>query len=157
MTHETINTVPQDVVRPTDVCHIFPDPDATLDVVLVIENTKLPAEKRTWSIVWCIEEGQPEYRVIQVVREGPHATWFKWGVRTTAYQSCVQKAAVINVGKFSLVQRKLWEDISDNVSVRPDCNGSLVFVEELLRKAASAGLLSGERVAFLVSKIKDEL
>lgn len=143
-----VNT-PEGTPPATDVSQYYPDPDTTLDVILVIENAKLPSENRTWSIMWRLDEGKPQCRILQVVHEGWHSGWINWGPRTTAYYHTVKKSFVAEVGQYSLEQRRRWENIANSIDVCQDRNGSLAFVEDLLRGAAYIGLLPQERLKSL--------
>ena len=142
--------------RPTDVSRLFPDPNKSLDVLLVIENAHLVPEDRTWSLVWRVQNDSPEYRLIQVVKEGFYgheSSWMKWGARTTAYHSRVQSAVTVAVGKYSLEQRQKWENLANDITVRDDCNASLLFVKDILDAAVGAGLLTHNSATSLVNKL----
>ncbi|KAJ7921067.1 hypothetical protein B0H13DRAFT_2418699 [Mycena leptocephala] len=101
---------------PVGIEHLYKDPDAPLDVNMLIDRHPPDLRSQHWAISWTIARGESNiHRVSHIVTElgCPHYT--NWGPLTQNFDP--RKWDTVRIGRLSLADRKSLEKIVLNTVV----------------------------------------
>ena len=113
------NGIEPTMIEPPSIDHLYPDPDTTLHVKLII----IPAlsgdsSDNHWMLTWTVSDGnEPIIRRLQIVEETGYNHLTNWGPLTVTADDTTTSSPQFSLGELTLSQRKVLEAIAQNTPV----------------------------------------
>ncbi|KAF9562402.1 hypothetical protein CPC08DRAFT_749509 [Agrocybe pediades] len=147
---------PSEVLSPTCMSYLHPDPDRHLDVELLVRT-----DTYHWMIVWVVDpketEGHIKARIIHLVQEPGCNYLTYWGAKTQSLLGATYRNAKrLKLGSLSLTKRRELEQLAKFTRVQVadgdyDCQK---WIERVLEQVQGRNLLSGQTCSWALDQAR---